>query len=70
MKRILTVFIILIGFNVFAQRIVEREMGAFHEVKVYDLIEVNLIKSDENKVLIKGQNVDDINLVNKNGVLN
>jgi len=69
MKKILTVFIILIGFNAFAQRIVEREMGSFHEVKVYDLIEVNLIKSDENKVLIKGQNVDDINLVNKNGVL-
>tara|TARA_R110000796_G_scaffold41772_4_gene103519 strand:- start:101672 stop:102271 length:600 start_codon:yes stop_codon:yes gene_type:complete len=44
-------------------------MGSFNEIKVFDLIEVNLIKSDENKVLIKGDNVDDINLVNKNGVL-
>ena len=69
MKKIVTICLILIGFNVFAQRIVEKEMGGFNEIKVYDLIEVNLIKSDENKVLIKGDNVDDINLVNKNGVL-
>lgn len=53
----------------FSQRIVEKNVGDFKEVKVYDLIEVNLIKSNENKVLVKGDNVDDIQIVNKNGIL-
>lgn len=69
MKKMIIACLFLIGVNTFAQRIVDKEMGNFNEVKVFDLIEVNLIKSDENRVLIKGDNVDDINLVNKNGVL-
>lgn len=69
MKKIILACICLVSFGAYAQRIVDKDMGSFHEIKVFDLIEVNLIKSDENKVLIKGDNVDDINLVNKNGVL-
>ncbi len=60
---------ILFAGNAFAQRIVDKEVGEFNEIKVYDLIEVNLIKSDENRILIKGNNVDDIKFVNKDGVL-
>lgn len=52
-----------------AQGIVDREVGEFREIKVFDLIEVNLIKSDENRILIKGRNAKDINFVNKDGVL-
>jgi hypothetical protein len=52
-----------------AQGIVDREVGEFREIKVYDLIEVNLIKSDENRILIKGRNTQDINFANKDGVL-
>tara|TARA_R110002051_G_scaffold172385_1_gene242695 strand:+ start:909 stop:1583 length:675 start_codon:yes stop_codon:yes gene_type:complete len=69
MKKFTIACIFLISLSSFAQRIIDRDMGSFNEIKVFDLIEVNLIKSDENKVLIKGDNVDDINLVNKNGVL-
>ncbi|MBO0591932.1 DUF2807 domain-containing protein [Cellulophaga sp. E16_2] len=69
MKNLLLASFFLITLSAFSQRIVDRDMGNFHEVKVFDLIEVNLIKSEENKVLIKGKNVDDISLVNKNGVL-
>lgn len=69
MKNYIAVLFVFMIANVFAQRIVDKDMGNFNQVKVFDLIEVNLIKSDENKVLIKGKNVDDINLVNKNGVL-
>jgi hypothetical protein len=47
----------------------EKEVGDFQEIKVYDLIEVNLIKSDDNRIMIKGHNVYDIKFVNKNGVL-
>jgi hypothetical protein len=44
-------------------------VGEFHEIKVFDLIEVNLIQSDENRIVIKGKNTHDINFVNKGGVL-
>lgn len=69
MKRFSTLLLILFGTQAFSQRIVDREVGNFHEIKVFDLIEVNLIKSDENRILIKGDHVDDIRFVNRNGVL-
>ncbi len=68
--RTLYVLLFLIGTApLAAQRIIDREVGEFREIKVFDLIEVNLIKSDENRILIKGQNVEDINFVNRDGVL-
>jgi len=51
------------------QGLLERNVGDFHEIKVYDLIEVNLIKSNDNKVMIKGPHANDIQLINKDGVL-
>ncbi|WP_158975670.1 head GIN domain-containing protein [Cellulophaga sp. L1A9] len=69
MKNLLLASFFIMTLSAFSQRIVDRDMGSFHEIKVFDLIEVNLIKSEENKVLIKGKNVDDIKLVNNNGVL-
>jgi hypothetical protein len=69
MKKILTLCTVFVVLNSFAQRIVDREVGEFNEIKVFDLIEVNLIKSDENRILIKGDNVDDIKFVNKDGTL-
>lgn len=69
MKKILTLCFIFVAFNAFAQTILDKEVGDFHEIKVYDLIEVNLIKSDNNRITIKGHNVYDIKFVNKNGVL-
>jgi hypothetical protein len=69
MKKLLLFALILFAGNSFAQRIVDKEVGDFNEIKVYDLIEVNLIKADENRILIKGDHVDDIQFVNKDGVL-
>ncbi|MDM9632518.1 head GIN domain-containing protein [Robiginitalea aurantiaca] len=69
MRTLLTLFLALCATGIMAQGIVDREVGDFHEIKVYDLIEVNLIKSDENRILIKGKNTQDINFVNKDGVL-
>ncbi|WP_411030234.1 head GIN domain-containing protein [Spongiimicrobium sp. 3-5] len=69
MKRLATLCILLLATNVFSQRIIDKSVGDFNEIKVFDLIEVNLIKSDENKILIKGRNVDDIKWENKNGTL-
>ncbi len=69
MKKILTLSVLFMTAISFGQRIVDKDVGEFREIKVFDLIEVNLIKSDENRILIKGDNVDDIQFVNKDGVL-
>jgi hypothetical protein len=69
MKTIITFCLALLTFSAFAQRTIDREVGEFNEIKVFDLIEVNLIQSDENRISIKGRNVDDIKWVNKDGVL-
>jgi hypothetical protein len=69
MKRLYTLGLLLLPLLTFAQRIIDTEVGEFKEIKVFDLIEVNLIQSDENKIMIKGWNVDDIIWTNKKGVL-
>lgn len=47
----------------------EKMLGDFNTVKVYDRIEVALIKSDVNKIILKGKYTDDVVIVNKNGTL-
>lgn len=69
MGKLLVLGCLLISFVGVSQRTVEKSVGDFKIVKVYDLIAVNLIESNENKVLVKGDNVDDIQIVNKNGTL-
>ena len=69
MGKISTLLFVLLTMPLFGQRIIDKDVGEFHAVKVFDLIEVNLIQSDEHKILIKGRNVDDIKWVNKDGVL-
>ncbi|WP_431127452.1 head GIN domain-containing protein [Flagellimonas flava] len=69
MKKLLLLSLILTSSVLFAQRTIDTEVGEFNEIKVFDLIEVNLIQSDENRIVIKGRNVDDIKWMNKKGVL-
>ncbi len=69
MKKIVTFCLALTTFSLVAQRQVVKEVGDFHELKVFDLIEVNLIQSDENKVVIKGENTYDVKVINQNGKL-
>lgn len=52
-----------------AQKAIEKTVGEFSELKVYDLIEVLLIKSDTDKVIISGKNKSDVLVNNKNGTL-
>ena len=44
-------------------------IGEFTELKVFDLIEVEMIKSNENKITISGKNNKDVVVNNKNGKL-
>lgn len=69
MKYLASLLLILIVFNLTAQNIIEKTIGEFSELKVYDLIEVELIKSNTDKVVITGDNKNDVVLNNKNGTL-
>ena len=69
MKNKLIILMLLVSSALLAQNPLEKNVGDFNEVKVYDLIEVNLIKAEENKVVISGQDVQDVQVINKNGKL-
>lgn len=69
MKTIVTFIAILITSISFAQSPITKNVGDFTEVKVYDRIVVNLVKSSENKVVITGEDVSQVNVVNKDGTL-
>lgn len=69
MKYLASLLVFLISFTSIAQKEIEKTVGEFSELKVYDLIEVELIKSDEDKVVITGKNRNDVVVNNKNGTL-
>ncbi|MFP2997903.1 head GIN domain-containing protein [Spongiivirga sp. MCCC 1A20706] len=69
MKKITTIALSLITLGLFAQNPKEKNVGDFYDVKVFDRIEVNLVKSDEEKVIISGRDADDVEVINKNGKL-
>lgn len=69
MKRLLIIVSFFLSVNAIAQGDIEKNIGDFNEIKVYDLINVELFKSDENKVIISGDNKSDVELINKNGSL-
>lgn len=69
MKKVLTLGLLFLTTAIFSQRMIDTEVGDFNKIKVFDLIEVNLIQSDEDRIVIKGRNVDDIIWMNRGGVL-
>jgi len=70
MKQILTIVVlILVSTAMNAQSSIEKEVGDFTTLKTYDLLNVEMIKSDANKVIIKGADPYDVELVNRNGTL-
>ncbi|NAY91687.1 DUF2807 domain-containing protein [Muricauda sp. JGD-17] len=48
---------------------ITRNLEKFNEVKVFDGISLQLIKSNENKVVISGVNTDKVAVVNNDGIL-
>ena len=69
MKRLLIIMSLFLSVNAIAQENIEKNVGDFDEIKVYDLINVELVKADENKAIISGDNISDVELINKNGSL-
>lgn len=68
MKSYTLLFLFLTLF-VGAQTPISKSLGEFSELKIYDLINVELIESTENKIEISGDNTTDLIVVQKNDVL-
>lgn len=69
MKSFITAAFLFFSLVSQSQSSIEKSIGEFTELKVYDLIKVELIKSNENKVIISGNNTGDVLVNNKNGKL-
>lgn len=70
MKTITTVLIVLfLSISLQAQNPKEMNIKDFTTVKVYDLIHISLVKSEENKVVISGQDAEDVEIISKNNIL-
>ena len=66
MKKIIFGFLIVFAQLAYSQ--ITKNFGDFSSVKAYDRINVTLVKSNESKVEIKGDD-SDVEIVNKNGEL-
>lgn len=71
MKKAVHILILLVLGSAFAKAQSNREIDLkpFHTIKVFDLITVNLVKSDVPKILIKGLDADQVEFVEKDGTL-
>ena len=68
MKRFILTLLIIPSLLV-SQEEINRNLGDFTKLSIYDGINVELIKSDENKVEASGENTRFIVVKNKNGNL-
>lgn len=67
MKKLSIIVLLLASGLGFSQ--VTKNVGDFNSIAVFDRISVELIKSNESKIEIKGDRADEVELVNKNGNL-
>ncbi|MBP6374258.1 MAG: DUF2807 domain-containing protein, partial [Flavobacterium sp.] len=64
----LTLFLVVLSSTLSTAQ-VTRNVGDFTKISVFDKIQVELIQSDENKVILDGVNAAEVEVVNKNGLL-
>ncbi len=64
-------FLNILVFSIFSivNSQVNKNLGEFHKVTSFDKIDVQLVKSKENKIELKGSGSESVELVNKNGEL-
>jgi hypothetical protein len=67
MKKIILILFVMISQLNFSQTTIK--LDNFDELKVFDQLNVTLVQSNENKVVVTGNNEKDFEAVNKNGVL-
>lgn len=65
-----TFVLLLLGcLSLAAQKTTYSELNDFNGIKVFDRIEVTLVKSDANRLEVTGEDKDNIEIVNKGGIL-
>ena len=68
-RKTIVVLFILLSYKAFSQTIINKNLGDFSTLKVYNGIEVLLVKSNEQKIEIKGEKSEKVKIKNVNGVL-
>ena len=66
MKNLLLLILFIVQFS-FAQ--ITKSLGDFNKVTAFDQMEVLLIESSENKIILNGNGSEEVELINKNGEL-
>ncbi len=71
MKNIILFSILFLGlqFSVAQEEKITKKLDAFTQIKGFDGLSINLIKSSENKIVIKGANTNKVAVVNNEGIL-
>ncbi len=67
MKKIFLITFIFLYTLVNSQ--ITKNVGEFNKVTSFDKIDVLLVKSNKNQIIIKGSNAEEVELINKNGEL-
>jgi Putative auto-transporter adhesin, head GIN domain len=67
MKKLVLLSFVMISNLFFGQ--ITKSVGDFNKVTSFDQIDVRLIKGTENKILLSGNEADEVELINKNGEL-
>jgi len=68
MKQIIFTLVVAFSLISFSQN-VEKDLGEFSQLKTFDGLSVELVKSDNNKAVVSGVHKDDVEIINKNGLL-
>ncbi len=70
MRTFMLVLLLFLGQKtIFSQGDLTQDLTPFTEIKAFDGLSVNLIKSDVNKAVITGERVEKVAIVNNDGVL-
>ena len=69
MKTKILIALLIISQSLFSQNENSRKIGDFNILKVYDLINIELILAEENYAEISGQHSNKVVVKNKNGEL-
>ena len=69
MKKIVFIFTVMFSFTIAAQTTITKTLGDYTELKVYNGIELELIKSSEQKLEITGEKSEKVKIKNVNNTL-
>jgi hypothetical protein len=69
MKKILPCLLLLISITIYSQSKIVKSLGDFSTLKVYSGIDVELIKSDKQELIITGEKSEKVKIKNTNNTL-